>query len=323
MDIDEDDDFYAPVESAPEINTESVNKPESLAPPDIKSEPEDGLEDGEEVDGEDSADSDIDIITERKDGAKPSLSTNTKYNDSRNIPHRATPGENPGKTSVKKASTKGVAQGTGTELPGIATSKIDVNAKPIYLPAGKPITQLNIDEDLPENEKPWRRPGTDITDFFNYGFDEFTWTLYANKQETVRSEYNADKIALNNKKLFEDMNMMMAMGAMPPMVPNATGGTQIAGMEGMDMQAMMQQMVAAGLDPTQMDAASIFDAMQGNQGAVGVSGAGQGNNPGQGFGSQIGFGQGPNQYSFDQGLMNSGDRSRGGMVGRGRGRRGW
>ncbi|RKF71910.1 Pre-mRNA polyadenylation factor FIP1 [Golovinomyces cichoracearum] len=289
MDIDEDDDFYAPVESVPEINSESVNKPESLAPPDIKSEPEDGLEDGEEVDGEDSGDSDIDIITERKDGAKPSLSTH----------------------------------GTGTELPGIATSKIDVNAKPVYLPAGKPITQLNIDEDLPENEKPWRRPGTDITDFFNYGFDEFTWTLYANKQETVRSEYNADKIALNNKKLFEDMNMMMAMGAMPPMVPNATGGTQMAGMEGMDMQAMMQHMVAAGLDPTQMDAASIFDAMQGNQGAVGVSGAGQGNNPGQGFGSQIGFGQGPNQYSFDQGLMNSGDRSRGGMVGRGRGRRGW
>ncbi|TQS38401.1 hypothetical protein Golomagni_01093 [Golovinomyces magnicellulatus] len=337
MDIDEDDDFYAPVESVPETNSESVNKSESLAPLDIKSEPDDGgLEDGEEVDGEDSGDSDIDIITERKDGAKPSLSThvvhiyltmkrlmNTKYTESRNIPHRAITGEIPGKTSVKKASTKGVAQGTGTELPGIATSKIDVNAKPIYLPAGKPITQLNIDEDLPENEKPWRRPGTDITDFFNYGFDEFTWTLYANKQETVRSEYNADKIALNNKKLFEDMNMMMAMGAMPPMVPNATGGTQMSGMEGMDMQAMMQQMVAAGLDPTQMDAASIFDAMQGNQGSVGVSGAGQGNNPGQGFGSQIGFGQGPNQYSFDQGLMNSGDRNRGGMVGRGRGRRGW
>lgn len=35
---------------------------------------------------------------------------------------------------------------SGAELPGLATSKIDVNAKPMYEPAGKPITQINIDE---------------------------------------------------------------------------------------------------------------------------------------------------------------------------------
>lgn len=35
---------------------------------------------------------------------------------------------------------------SGADLPGIATSKIDINAKPIYEPAGKPITQVNIDE---------------------------------------------------------------------------------------------------------------------------------------------------------------------------------
>lgn len=34
----------------------------------------------------------------------------------------------------------------GADLPGIATSKIDVNAKPIYEPAGKPITQVDIDQ---------------------------------------------------------------------------------------------------------------------------------------------------------------------------------
>lgn len=36
----------------------------------------------------------------------------------------------------------------GAELPGLATSKIDVNAKPMYEPAGKPITQINIDEGI-------------------------------------------------------------------------------------------------------------------------------------------------------------------------------
>lgn len=34
----------------------------------------------------------------------------------------------------------------GADLPGIATSKIDVNAKPVYEPAGKPITQVDIDQ---------------------------------------------------------------------------------------------------------------------------------------------------------------------------------
>jgi pre-mRNA 3'-end-processing factor FIP1 len=49
-------------------------------------------------------------------------------------------------TTKKEASTKGTAHASGADLPGIATSKIDVNAKPIYEPAGKPITQVNIDE---------------------------------------------------------------------------------------------------------------------------------------------------------------------------------
>jgi len=31
-------------------------------------------------------------------------------------------------------------------LPGISFSKIDVDAQPVYQPARKPITQINIDE---------------------------------------------------------------------------------------------------------------------------------------------------------------------------------
>ncbi len=27
-------------------------------------------------------------------------------------------------------------------------------------------------------EKPWRRPGSDISDWFNYGFDEISWEAY-------------------------------------------------------------------------------------------------------------------------------------------------
>ena len=27
-------------------------------------------------------------------------------------------------------------------------------------------------------EKPWRRPGADLSDWFNYGFDEISWEAY-------------------------------------------------------------------------------------------------------------------------------------------------
>jgi pre-mRNA 3'-end-processing factor FIP1 len=162
---------------------------------------------------------------------------------------------------------------------------------------------------LNENDKPWRRPGTDITDYFNYGFDEFTWALYASKQDTLRSEYNQDKVAQNNKKMFEDMNMMMAMGGMPGMIPGA-GGAAMPGMEGIppEMQQMMQQMMASGMDPSQMDP-TMFAGMQGNQAGAGGAGGAQG---GQGFGQSQGG------YGYDQAMEG---RNRGGNFGRGRGGR--
>jgi len=35
-------------------------------------------------------------------------------------------------------------------------------------------------------EKPWRKPGADITDYFNYGFSEDTWAAYCNRQRRLR-----------------------------------------------------------------------------------------------------------------------------------------
>ncbi|KAH8809048.1 putative Pre-mRNA polyadenylation factor FIP1 [Xylogone sp. PMI_703] len=327
MDIDEDDDFYAPEE--PIEPTTQQHQSEETSQAQAPKQEEGDLEEGEEEDEEE--DSDIDIITERKDGSKAAPPPQSRYNEIRNIPQRTTSNDAPTKpvAAKKETSAKPVS---GADLPGIATSKIDVDAKPIYEPAGKPITQVDIDEDLGENDKPWRRPGTDITDYFNYGFDEFTWALYASKQESLRAEYNQEKIAANNKKMFEDLNMMMAMGGMPgmPGMPAAGGATlpPMPGMEGIppEMQAMMQQMMASGIDPTQMDPAAMFAGMQGNQAAAaGATGAA---NQGQGFGGQGGFGQGQNQqmgFGYDQNMMAGGDaRNRGGNFGRGRGgRRNW
>lgn len=43
---------------------------------------------------------------------------------------------------------------------------------PIYC---RGIFDVNIDTFM---EKPWNVPGVDITDYFNFGFNESTWKLY-------------------------------------------------------------------------------------------------------------------------------------------------
>ncbi|KAK4696552.1 hypothetical protein P7C71_g1370, partial [Lecanoromycetidae sp. Uapishka_2] len=127
--------------------------------------------------------------------------------------------------------------------------------------------------DFPEDDKPWRRPGTDMTDYFNYGFDEFTWASYCLKQQTLRKEVT------DSKKQMEEMQSFLSMpGGMPPMpgMPGPPGGAQpgippTGGPADIppEMQQMMSQMVAQGMDPSQMDPSTFFQMMQGGQGGAG------------------------------------------------------
>ncbi|KAI0482038.1 Fip1 motif-domain-containing protein [Xylariaceae sp. FL0804] len=317
MDIDDDDDFYAPDE--PTTQSAVAAEPHN-APQQQQEQHNEDLEEGEEEEegaAMEDSDSDIDIITERKDGTKAPPPIQSRYSDIRNIPQRSTSNDTATKPAPKKEEpAKALA---AAELPPVSTSKVDVNATPIYKPVGKPITQVNIDEDLSENDKPWRKPGTDLSDYFNYGFDEFTWALYAAKQDSVRGEYSQDAIAQNNKKMMEEMQMMM-MGGMPGMGGPAGGGAMgsMPGMDGMppEMQAMMQQMMASGMDLSQMDP-SMFAGMQG---AAGNGAAGQGGQN-QNFGG--GGGGGGQNFGYEQG-MGRGGGGGGGFGGRGRGgRRNW
>jgi pre-mRNA 3'-end-processing factor FIP1 len=50
-----------------------------------------------------------------------------------------------------------------------------------------------LDVELDSTDKPWLRPGADITDYFNYGFTEMTWKKYAFKQKQLREEYGIQK----------------------------------------------------------------------------------------------------------------------------------
>lgn len=49
--------------------------------------------------------------------------------------------------------------------------------------SGVPAHEFSIDS---LDEKPWRKPGADITDYFNYGFNEDTWRAYCERQKQMR-----------------------------------------------------------------------------------------------------------------------------------------
>ncbi len=180
MDVDEDDDFYAPEpkDSVP-VPAEEPQKTEET--PAISAEADGDLEEGEEEEeGSEGSDSVWALATAsrnkliivlgyryyyRTKGWRQSRTTTRvcilstpfksiliffsqpRYNDIRNIPQRTIASEPASKPAAKKErAVKDKAQPSGAHLPGLSTSTIDINAKPVYELAGKPITQVNIDE---------------------------------------------------------------------------------------------------------------------------------------------------------------------------------
>jgi len=71
---------------------------------------------------------------------------------------------------------------------GLGKSTVDINAPGQY--EGQSIYDVDLDS---FEEKPWRKPGSDITDYFNYGFNEQTWRAYCLKQKQIREESNLQK----------------------------------------------------------------------------------------------------------------------------------
>lgn len=51
--------------------------------------------------------------------------------------------------------------------------------------ANAPVLQIDIDQ---MDEKPWRRPGVAVADYFNYGFNEDSWRAYCQRQVQLRLE---------------------------------------------------------------------------------------------------------------------------------------
>lgn len=54
---------------------------------------------------------------------------------------------------------------------------------------------IDVDPDLLD-DKPWRRPGADLSDYFNYGFNEETWRAYCQKQKQLMEQIANKKVCL-------------------------------------------------------------------------------------------------------------------------------
>lgn len=60
-------------------------------------------------------------------------------------------------------------------------TNFDANAAPI-LPDGRSVYDIDLDA---LERKDWRLPGSDISDWFNYGFDEITWRAYTERRREM------------------------------------------------------------------------------------------------------------------------------------------
>lgn len=94
-------------------------------------------------------------------------------------------------TGYNKSSSSGGAggmnktQGKGIDLEAVGTNN------------GIPTYDYDLDS-LQAEDKPWRKPGADITDYFNYGFNEDTWQQYCEKQRRLRMENQTNKIMVHH-----------------------------------------------------------------------------------------------------------------------------
>ncbi|XP_018431170.1 PREDICTED: pre-mRNA 3'-end-processing factor FIP1 isoform X1 [Nanorana parkeri] len=106
---------------------------------------------------------------------------------------------------------------TAPQYGSYGTAPVNLNIKTggrIYGPAGGKVKGVDLDApgsingvplvevDLDSFEdKPWRKPGADLSDYFNYGFNEDTWKAYCEKQKRLRMGLEALPVSSTTNKI--------------------------------------------------------------------------------------------------------------------------
>ncbi|BGP46569.1 Cleavage polyadenylation factor subunit fip1 [Rhodotorula kratochvilovae] len=135
---------------------------------------------------------------------------------------------------------------TPFELKPAATPTFDVNA--VQKDAnGNDLFDVDLDA---IEDKPWRRPGANMADYFNYGMNEATWKNYARKQRELRSTESA---AANPFAGFATGNIQQAWADLTAEQKQLLMGTIMGFQPGsMPAPAQMAQMAQMGMMAAQM-----------------------------------------------------------------------
>ncbi|KAI0348221.1 hypothetical protein BDW22DRAFT_1424418 [Trametopsis cervina] len=197
-------------------------------------------------------------------------------------------GQTTSTSSLTSSENKQVARSDGVDpstLP-VATAppshpQIDLEAPGIL--DGRSIYEIDI---AAMAEKNWRRPGADLSDWFNYGFDEISWEAYCYRRREVNELAN---VLRSNVLSFAGMPEDQ-VAALPPEVRTmimalvASGGGNQGGMmpSGMNMNGPMMMPMGPMMGPMMHDMGAAEMAMVGQGMGMGMGG-GMG---GQGMGNQ-------------------------------------
>ncbi|KAF2205481.1 hypothetical protein GQ43DRAFT_428070 [Delitschia confertaspora ATCC 74209] len=302
----EDDDLYGPADNA----TPSVEKKTDVSHDDDDEKGDEPMDEG--------LDQDVEFVLDKpqapsKPAAQPAPESGSKAIKIEQPPQQQTPTKATTTTSMPAAP-----QQLGTAYPAVRNSNIDVNQDPVYPPVGKPVSQIDIDADLAESTKPWRLPGADQSDYFNYGFDEFTWEMYRQRQANMKATLESQKAETAQfQQMFSGMGPVPGVPPVPPSTSPTTANPGVPpgaptgpaaqqqgapgpdmGMGGMppggptpdQMMAYMQHLQSQGVSPENMDFGQFMNAMAGGQ--QGGPGFGSGFGPGAGGGGGGQFGPG-------------------------------
>ncbi|EIW87151.1 hypothetical protein CONPUDRAFT_161755 [Coniophora puteana RWD-64-598 SS2] len=199
-----------------------------------------------------------------------------------------------------------------------------INPNMIGMADGRSILEYDL---TAMGEKPWRRPGSDISDWFNYGFDEMSWEAYCYRRRDLGELADVLKTnVLNFAGMPEDqltalppeLRTMVMTGA-NAMMNNASANNMMG--PGVGMNPMMDMSGMGGMNMGPMGMGMNGDmGMQGPMmpdGSGGPQGTGTPEQGGQ-MGMQDGYGGGgPGPGMMGMGMNNEFGMQDQGQMGQG------
>lgn len=97
---------------------------------------------------------------------------------------------------IKTGASQGSSFGSGSINLNLKSSASGSKSRGLDVDAEGAVLQVDVES---FEEKPWRKPGADLSDYFNYGFNEDSWKVYCDKQRRLRMSLEILSLGSSNK----------------------------------------------------------------------------------------------------------------------------